>query len=107
VLIEVTFLPSHSPVPQRRHPRPQALFPKNRNRWKKYSSWEPEPKSKNGKDTADPKFPPDVQVKKGYSWSEELAIAMAALQEAGQGELIEWVKEVSLVKTRRQNPSGD
>lgn len=76
----------------------QTLFPKNRNRWKKYSSWEPEAKNSSGhkgKD-ADPRFPPDVQVKKGYSWSEELAIAMAALQEAGHGELIEWVKEVSL-----------
>ncbi|KAH8980680.1 timeless-domain-containing protein [Lactarius akahatsu] len=69
----------------------EALFPKNRNRWKKYSSWEPEQKS-GGKD-ADPKFPQDVSVKEGYSWSEQLAIAMAALQEAGQGELIEWVKE--------------
>ncbi|KAH9007386.1 timeless-domain-containing protein [Lactarius deliciosus] len=69
----------------------EALFPKNRNRWKKYSSWEPEQKS-GGKD-ADPRFPQDVSVKKGYSWSEQLAIAMAALQEAGQGELIEWVKE--------------
>ena len=79
-----------------RHPRRQALFPKNRNRWKKYSSWEPEPKNNNNAKEADPRFPPDVAVKKGYSWSEELAIAMAALQEAGQGELIEWVKEVSL-----------
>ncbi|KAF8265674.1 timeless protein-domain-containing protein [Lactarius quietus] len=64
-----------------------------------------EPKShNNGKDTAsDPRFPPDVKVKKGYSWSEELAIAMAALQEAGQGELIEWVKEtLAIVIAQRQ-----
>ncbi|KAH9060235.1 timeless protein-domain-containing protein [Lactarius vividus] len=73
----------------------EALFPKNRNRWKKYSSWEPEQKS-GGKD-ADPRFPQDVSVKKGFSWSEQLAIAMAALQEAGQGELIEWVKETLTV----------
>jgi replication fork protection complex subunit Tof1/Swi1 len=78
----------------------QALFPKNRNRWKQYSSWAPEPKSNNKGKDADPRFPPDVQVKKGYSWSEELAIAMAALQEAGQGELIEWVKEVSPSRSR-------
>jgi replication fork protection complex subunit Tof1/Swi1 len=73
----------------------QAFFPKNRNRWKKYSSWEPEPKTKKAKEV-DPRFPPDVQVKKGFTWSEQLAIAMAALQEAGQSELIEWVKEVCL-----------
>ncbi|KAI9452046.1 timeless-domain-containing protein [Lactarius psammicola] len=75
----------------------EALFPKNRNRWKKYSSWEPEPKSNNNGKDADPRFPPDVKVKKGYSWSEQLAIAMAALQEAGQSELIEWVKETLTV----------
>ncbi|KAH9046637.1 timeless-domain-containing protein [Lactarius hengduanensis] len=81
----------------------EALFPKNRNRWKKYSSWEPEQKS-GGKD-ADPRFPQDVSVKKGYSWSEQLAIAMAALQEAGQGELIEWVKETLtvVIAQRRRN----
>jgi hypothetical protein len=72
----------------------QAFFPKNRNRWKRYSSWEPEPKTKDKE--PDARFPPDVQVKKGFSWSEQLAIAMAALQEAGQSELIEWVKEVGL-----------
>jgi replication fork protection complex subunit Tof1/Swi1 len=43
----------------------------------------------------DSKFPPDVQVKKGYSWSEQLGIAIACLQENGQTELITWVKEVS------------
>jgi len=73
----------------------QALFPKNRNRWKKFSSWEQPETKNNAKDADEPRFPPDVIVKKGFSWSEQLAIAMAALQEAGQGELIEWVKEVS------------
>jgi replication fork protection complex subunit Tof1/Swi1 len=73
----------------------QAFFPKNRNRWKRYSSWEPDNKTKKTKDV-DTGHPPDVQVKKGFSWSEQLAIAMAALQDAGQSELIEWVKEVCL-----------
>jgi replication fork protection complex subunit Tof1/Swi1 len=73
----------------------QAFFPKNRNRWKRYSSWEPDNKPKKAKDV-DTGHPPDVQVKKGFSWSEQLAIAMAALQDAGQSELIEWVKEVCL-----------
>lgn len=80
----------------------QALFPKNRNRWKKYSSWEPESKTKTKE--VDGRFPPDVQVKKGFTWSEQLAIAMAALQEAGQGELIEWVKEVRLSVARGKPP---
>lgn len=75
----------------------QAFFPKNRNRCKtrRYSSWEPDNKTKKTKDV-DTGHPPDVQVKKGFSWSEQLAIAMAALQDAGQSELIEWVKEVCL-----------
>lgn len=71
----------------------QVFFPKNRNRWKRYSSWEPENKTKKTKDV-DTGHRPDVQVKKGFSWSEQLAIAMAALQDAGQSELIEWLKEV-------------
>ena len=74
----------------------QAFFPKNRNRWKRYSSWEPESKSKKTTKSVDTGHPPDVQVKKGFSWSEQLAIAMAALQDAGQSEFIEWVKEVCL-----------
>jgi replication fork protection complex subunit Tof1/Swi1 len=74
----------------------QAFFPKNRNRWKRYSSWEPENKAKKKAKEADTGFPPDVEVKKGFSWSEQLAIAMAALQDASQNELIEWVKEVCL-----------
>ena len=101
VLIEVRLpLPRHYDPPQDRgfylnSPCMQALFPKNRNRWKRYSSWEPESKTKKTKGV-DTGHPPDVQVKKGFSWSEQLAIAMAALQDASQGVLIEWVKEVRL-----------
>lgn len=81
--------------------RVQAFFPKNRNRWKRYSSWEPENKAKKKTKEADTGFPPDVEVKKGFSWSEQLAIAMAALQDVGQSELIEWVKEVCLFCARK------
>jgi hypothetical protein len=63
-----------------------------------------EPEQRQGRRS---EVPPDVQVKKGYSWSEQLAIAMAALQEAGQGELIEWVKEVSQFARKTHRPSGD
>ena len=85
----------------------QAFFPKNRNRWKRYSSWEPENKTKKTKDV-DTGHPPDVQVKKGFSWSEQLAIAMAALQDAGRSEFIEWVKEVclSICPTRQGHRAG-
>ncbi|KAI9507117.1 timeless-domain-containing protein [Russula earlei] len=80
----------------------EAFFPKNRNRWKRHSSWEPESKSKSKE--VDPRFPPDVQVKKGFTWSEQLAIAMAALKEARQNELIEWVKEIltTVIAQRRR-----
>ncbi len=42
----------------------------------------------------DTRFPPDVQVKKGYTWSEQLAIAMACLTDNGQKGLVEWVVQV-------------
>jgi replication fork protection complex subunit Tof1/Swi1 len=42
----------------------------------------------------DSRFPADVQVKKGYTWSEQLGIAIAALVEGGEGGLIDWVKDV-------------
>lgn len=41
-------------------------------------------------------FPPDVQVKKGYSWSEQLGIAIACLVESDKAELVEWVKQVHI-----------
>ncbi|KAI0073615.1 timeless-domain-containing protein [Panus rudis PR-1116 ss-1] len=72
----------------------QAFFPKNRGQWKHFSSWEPEEKPSKGKTEVDSRFPPDVKVKKGYKWSEELAIAMQCLQEEGKEKLIDWVKEI-------------
>ena len=80
----------------------KAFFPKNRNRWKKYSSWEPEEKEKKRvKDVQDDKVPLEVQVKKGYSWSEQLGIAIACLVENGQKELIDWVQEVILFLSQK------
>jgi len=35
-----------------------------------------------------------VEVKKGYSWSDQLGIAIATLTEAGQEELVNWTKDV-------------
>ncbi|KAJ3507590.1 hypothetical protein NLJ89_g6215 [Agrocybe chaxingu] len=73
----------------------EALFPKNRGNWKQYSSWQPESKTKNeAKAIPDTRFPPDVEVKKGYSWSDQLGIAIACLVEAGQTELVKWTTEI-------------
>ncbi|KZT26081.1 timeless-domain-containing protein [Neolentinus lepideus HHB14362 ss-1] len=82
----------------------EAFFPKNRGAWKKLSSWEPEPKVKSEEKTiTDTRFPPDVQVKKGYSWSEQLGIAIACLTEDGKHELVEWIKDIlTLVIAQRK-----
>ncbi|KAF9452119.1 hypothetical protein P691DRAFT_772581 [Macrolepiota fuliginosa MF-IS2] len=73
----------------------EAFFPKNRGHWKQYSSWEPERHSTKDKATAeDNGFPPDVQIKKGYSWSDQLGIAIATLVEAAQTDLITWTKDI-------------
>jgi len=77
------------------HNLKQAFFPKNRGHWKQYSSWEPETKGRRGHELVeDTKLPSEVQVKKGYSWSEQIGIAIAALVEDGKTELVEWVKDV-------------
>ncbi|THH29094.1 hypothetical protein EUX98_g5095 [Antrodiella citrinella] len=73
----------------------QAFFPKNRSHWKELSSWEPETKgSKGGRIVEDTRFPPEVQVKKGYTWSQQLGIAIACLVGDGKKNLIDWVKEI-------------
>lgn len=83
----------------------QAFFPKNRGHWKQYSSWEPETRGRHERESVeDTKFPPEVQVKKGYTWSEQIGIAIAALVEDGKTELVEWVKDVRnlyLIMVRR------
>ncbi len=62
-----------------------------------FSSYEPE--SSTAKERAqdedeDAKIPADVHVKKGHSWSEEVGIVVAVLVDAGQGDLVDWTKEV-------------
>ncbi|KAF5325413.1 hypothetical protein D9619_010000 [Psilocybe cf. subviscida] len=81
----------------------EAFFPKNRNQWKQYSSWEPEKKtSRERRAVDDTRFPQDVVVKKGFSWSEELGIAIAALLDAHHPELVEWTRSIlSLVIAQR------
>ncbi|KAH9947733.1 timeless protein-domain-containing protein [Amylocystis lapponica] len=73
----------------------EAFFPKNRGQWKHLSSWEPDAKGAKAEAAPlDTRFPPDVQVKKGYSWSEQLGIAIACLIEGDKMELVDWVKEI-------------
>ncbi|KAK0224118.1 timeless protein-domain-containing protein [Armillaria fumosa] len=73
----------------------EAFFPKNRGHWKVFSSYEPE--SSTAKERArdeDAKIPADIHVKKGHSWSEEVGIVVAVLIDAGQGDLVDWTKEI-------------
>jgi len=44
-------------------------------------------------------FPPDVRVKRGHSWSEQLGIAIACLCEKGERQLVEWTKGVGQSST--------
>ncbi|KAG6865098.1 hypothetical protein C0991_005153 [Blastosporella zonata] len=82
----------------------QAFFPKNRGNWKQFSSWEPEKSGEKEKKTVeDMRFPPDVQIKKGYSWSDQLGITIACLVEAGEIELVDWTKDIlTVVIAQRQ-----
>ncbi|KAI6124102.1 timeless protein-domain-containing protein [Pisolithus croceorrhizus] len=80
----------------------EALYPMNRGHWKQYSSWEPEQKSGRIREATEDNrnFSTEVQVKKGYSWSEQIGIAVAALIEDGKTELVEWVKDILVLKAR-------
>lgn len=82
----------------------EALFPMNRGHWKQYSSWEPERKSARIREATEENrnFSTEVQVKKGYSWSEQLGIAVAALVEDGKTELVEWVKDILVLVIRQR-----
>ncbi|KAF8909752.1 timeless protein-domain-containing protein [Gymnopilus junonius] len=49
---------------------------------------------KESRTVEDTRFPPEVVVKKGYSWSDQVGIAVASLVEAKQEELIKWATEI-------------
>jgi hypothetical protein len=72
-------------------PTIQALYPKNRGHWKQFSSWKPEEKFIE----REKKAAAEVQVTKGYTWTEEMGIVIACLVEDEKTHLINWVKEVS------------
>lgn len=62
----------------------------NRGHWKQFSSWKPEEKFIE----REKKVAAEVQVTKGYTWTEEMGIAIACLIEDEKTHLINWVKEV-------------
>ncbi|KAG6332144.1 hypothetical protein ID866_6944 [Astraeus odoratus] len=81
----------------------EALFPMNRGHWKQYSSWEPERRSDRIREAVENRsFSTEVQVKKGYSWSEQIGIAVAALVEDGKSDLVEWVKDILVLAIRQR-----
>ncbi|KAJ4476651.1 hypothetical protein J3R30DRAFT_3404926 [Lentinula aciculospora] len=75
-----------------------AFFHKNRGNWKQYSSWEPPPKGGRGLSQTVEDIQAviliEVQVKHGYSWSDQVDIAIATLVEADQTELVLWTQEI-------------
>ncbi|KAF8558558.1 DUF757-domain-containing protein [Imleria badia] len=86
-----------------------AWYPMNRGHWKQYSSWEPEPKANRKREAAEDNggVSGEVQVKKGYSWSEQIGIAVAALVEDGKSELVEWVKDILVLVIRQRQQIVD
>ncbi|KAJ7056867.1 timeless protein-domain-containing protein [Mycena amicta] len=75
----------------------EAFFPKNRGHWKAFSSWEPPEKEKKTRTRAARPGAGELQVKRGYMWSEQLGIVIAALIESGKASLITWT--VNLIGT--------
>ncbi|KAG9310160.1 timeless protein-domain-containing protein [Chiua virens] len=82
----------------------EAWYPMNRGHWKQYSSWEPEQKANHRQETAEDHggFTGEIQVKKGYSWSDQIGIAVAALIEEGKSDLVEWVKDILVLVIRQR-----
>ncbi|KAI0703047.1 timeless protein-domain-containing protein [Cytidiella melzeri] len=73
----------------------EAFYPKNKGRWKQHSSWEPPEKGTRRDDaTVENRWPAEVKIKKGFSWSEQLGIAVKCIVEDSKTSLIDWVKEI-------------
>ncbi|KAF7338588.1 Topoisomerase 1-associated factor 1 [Mycena venus] len=81
-----------------------AFFPKNRGQWKAYSSWEPPEKGVRERTQAEKPLSTEVQVKRGYPWSEQLGIVIAALVDEGNIQLVNWTKDIL---RRPMRPSDD
>ncbi|EKM57133.1 uncharacterized protein PHACADRAFT_142335 [Phanerochaete carnosa HHB-10118-sp] len=76
----------------------EAFYSKNRGKWKALSSWEPPAKGARAlepeNDTVlENRWLTDVHVKKGYTWEQQLAIAVRILVEDEKQVIVNWVKE--------------
>ncbi|KAJ7208162.1 timeless protein-domain-containing protein [Mycena haematopus] len=71
-----------------------AFFPKNRGQWKAYSSWEPPEKGVRERTRVEKLGEEEVQVKRGFSWSEQLGIVIAALVDAGDIRWVNWTEDI-------------
>ncbi|KAJ6588221.1 timeless protein-domain-containing protein [Mycena capillaripes] len=71
----------------------EAFFPKNRGQWKAFSSWEPPEKGVRALRAEKPGAN-EVQVKRGFSWSEQLGIVIAALVDAGDAKWVNWTQDI-------------
>jgi replication fork protection complex subunit Tof1/Swi1 len=83
----------------------EAFYPKNRGKWKALSSWEPPVKGvarSEDETILENKWPAEARVKKGYTWSEQLGIAIKCLVEDEKEELVNWIKEVHWQLKKRQ-----
>ncbi|EAU83799.2 topoisomerase 1-associated factor 1 [Coprinopsis cinerea okayama7 len=77
----------------------KAFFPKNRGNWKQYSSWEPEKKKAReggvgGRNAAGKNASTEVEVKKGYSLTDQIGIAIAALVDSDRRDLVVWTQDI-------------
>ncbi|KAL7415832.1 timeless protein-domain-containing protein [Mrakia frigida] len=78
----------------------EAFFPKNRNKWKAFSSWAPEdgeePSGDEGTSRVKKvKIPTDVQIAdKGLTHTQNLGIAVAVLLDEGKMSHVTWVIEM-------------
>ncbi|KAF8989653.1 hypothetical protein BDZ89DRAFT_1087402 [Hymenopellis radicata] len=70
----------------------EAFFPRTRGNWKQFSSWEA-PKKEKRQRKEKIAVEKELHVKDGYSWKEQMGIALKALQ-GKDSELAEWVKEL-------------
>ncbi|KAI0089435.1 timeless protein-domain-containing protein [Irpex rosettiformis] len=76
----------------------EAFYPKTRGKWKAHSSWEPPEKASRGDENmVENRWPAEVKIKKGFSWSEELGIAIKCLVEDSKASLVEWTKEILIM----------
>ncbi|KAF8999889.1 hypothetical protein BDZ89DRAFT_1170521 [Hymenopellis radicata] len=70
----------------------EAFFPRTRGNWKQFSSWEA-PKKEKRQRKEKIAVEKELHVKDGYSWKEQVGIALKALQ-GKDSELADWVKEL-------------